>query len=273
MFFIWIPSIYSYIDRFFFFLADIDINLCCTQAHCFHWETEISTHADFAVSLPGVFPPRKIGMNQAECAAFCCTPAASSTVHAAAHLPAPGSCLTTATALWHQSQILMVPTVKSPCVPLWVIMLEIPEGVVVPPREIAAPCGCCHSVPRVVRLLAARHDDWESCCHRFVPHICYMVEKNNSPVSFCSWHVTTFPLPILKTPSFIIPKTLGGFFFLHDCKVYDCIWTFSSTFLCSWREKQTFLEEKIVLPKSWCLEWVRWTMLTRAFLSTDYKHV
>lgn len=71
----------------------------------------------------------------------------------------------------------VVPTTKSPCVPPWIIMLEFLEGVVVPARDVAALCEGCNSVPRAIQLLAARHDKWACCSHRFVPHICYIVAK------------------------------------------------------------------------------------------------
>lgn len=156
----------------------------------------------------------------------------------------------------------MVPTVKSPWVPLWIIMLEILEGVVVPAQQVAAPFEGCTLVPREVQLLVARHHDWACCCHRFVPHICYIVTKITLPplslsLPFCSRHVSTFPIPIhkppsfiiRKSPSFIVPKTLGVCFYLRDCKVHDYIWTLYSTSLCSWGGKRTFLEEKMFHPK------------------------
>lgn len=149
---------------------------------------------------------------------------------------------------------LLVPTVKSPWMPLWIIMLEILEGVVVPTQEVAAPFEGCNLVPREVQLLAARHHDGACCCHRSVPHICYI---SSLSLPFCSWQVSTSPLPIhkppsfiiCKSPSFIIPKTLGVFFYLHDCKVHEYIWTLYSTSLCSWGEKHTFLEKKMFHPK------------------------
>lgn len=94
------------------FFIDTDVNCHCVQAHYFYWEVETSTHATFAVSLPGFFPPRKIYKSQAEYAAFCWAPAVSSTVYAAAHPQAHGSLL-------NHSSLTLAPESNAQWFPLW----------------------------------------------------------------------------------------------------------------------------------------------------------
>lgn len=124
----WLSRICSYNDTFF-----IDEgNHHCIQVIYFYWEVEISTHATFSFSPPGFFPSRKLCMSQVESAAFCWTSAVSSTVYAAAQPWDHGSLPTTATVLWHWSQTLIGFYCETPCVSLWITMLEILEGAVVP---------------------------------------------------------------------------------------------------------------------------------------------
>lgn len=167
---------------------------------------------------------------------------------------------------------LLVPPVKSPWVPLWIIMLEILEGVVVPAQEVAAPFEGCNLVPGEVQLLAARHHDWAGCCHRFVPHICYILTKITLLSLSAFLLLACFYLPYSHTQtSLIYHKQIS---LCHHTQNFGCIllstWLQSTWLhlnslfnLSLWLGRKAHISRgKNVSPKGWCLEWVRWTMLT-----------